>query len=264
MKSIESAASQIRDLVSQARKVLVTTHASAGLDGVAASLALAQSLRSFGKEVILAAPSPLNDTQRALPGSDQFKAGLGPRSLIVSIDYEPGSIQKVSYGTTGNKFNLVVTPGKGKQINADEVDFAYSGGDYNLVIVLDTADPGLLGDIYETEGQAWANLPVINIDRHPANTQFGQVNAIDPEAKSVSEIVARLLLAAKLPFSKETADLLLRGIREATKDFDDAGPGSFEVAAQIKRELQVKETTEQRLVNEPFRKGENLQGVTPA
>lgn len=261
MKTVETAASQIRDLVSQAKKVLVTTHAQTGRDGVAASLGLAQSLRSFGKEVVLAAPGKLSDTQLTLPGADKFQAGLGPRSLIVSLPYQPGSIQKISYGPAEGKFNLVITPAKDQVVPADQVDFAYSGGDYDLVVILDTADPALLGDIYETEGPTWATLPVVNIDRHPANTQYGVVNAIDPEAKSVSEVVARLLLAAKLPFSKETADLLLTGIREATKDFDDAGPGSFEVAAQIKRALITQESTEQRLVNEPFRKGESLHGA---
>lgn len=266
MKTVESSASQIKELLQHARRVLLTTHGQGSLDGLAATLGLADSIKTFGREVIITSANPV-DTAANLAGADKFSQALASKSLTISLDYQPGSIEKVSYGTEGNKFNLVITPSKGHNFSPENVNYAYSGSDYDLVFVLDTADLALLGSIYESEGETWQRLPVINIDRHSANTQYGKVNVLDPEASSTSEIVARLISAAKLPLTKDGAELLLRGIKEATGNFGNAGPGSFERAADLSRIIRGEtrtESTEERLVNEPFRKGEHLKGATGA
>lgn len=261
MKTVESAASQIKELVQHAKKVLLVTRTQASTDGVAATLALAESIKAFGREVVLAVPDKLPENLSVLPGADKFTTNLGPKSLVISLDYEPGSISKVSYGTQGKKFNLVVTPSNGANVTPENVNFSYSGGDYNLVMVLDTADPALLGHLYEQEKETLEHLPVINIDRHPANTQFGKVNALDHEATTTSEIVSRIISATKLPLPKISAELLLLGIREGTTNFQNAGPGSFESAAYLSRKIKGgpgDESTEERLVNEPFRRTDRI------
>lgn len=258
MKNVESSANQFKDLLQSARQVLLLTRTQASTDGVAATLALGRVIRSFGRGVLLATPEKLSDSFNGLPGIQEFKTSVGPKSLVVSIDHEPGSIAKVSYGEEGNKFNLVVTPVAGRQVRAENVNFSFSGGDYDLVVALDTPDLALLGSLYESEAATWEHMPLVNIDRHPANTQFGRVNVLDHEAASTSEVVGRLVVAAKLPLPKDAAELLLLGIREATGNFQNSGPGSFEVAASLARVTRGgrTESTEERLVNEPFRKSE--------
>src|SRR5581483_10502932 len=235
MKNVESAAHQFKDLISSARKVLLLTRTQASTDGVAATLALAEIVKSLGRPVILATPEKLADSFSHLPGVAQFKTSVGPKALVVSIDHEPGSIAKVSYDEQGDKFNLVITPVSGRSVNPENVNFSYSGGDYDLVIALDTPDLALLGPLYEAEAEVWSKLPLVNIDRHSANTQYGLLNAVDHESASTSEVTTRLILAAKLPLPKAAAELLLLGIREATNGFQNAGPGSFETAADLTR-----------------------------
>ncbi len=120
-----------------------------------------------------------------------------------------------------------------------------------------------LGSIYESEKDYWSEIPVINIDRHGANTQYGKINIIDHEAASVSEVTARALLASKINITPEVARLLLTGIKDATSGFDRAGPSDFETAgklSQITSGVKV-ESTEERLVNEPFRRGEQFKSA---
>lgn len=257
MTNVESAASQIKELLQHARRVLIVTRSPASRDGAAASLALFLSVKRFGREVQLVSPGPLSGEAKSLPGSDQFTAGLGPRGLLISLDYEPNSIAKVSYEAAGDKFNLIVTPSNGHSFTAGNVSYSQVGSEYDLVIVLDTAELSLLGDLAEAEKDHWAKIPLINIDRHPANTQYGKVNCLDHEASSTCEVTARLILAAKLPLTSEVAQLLMTGLKEGSNNFQNAGPGTFEAAADLTRIIRGarNESTEERLVNEPFRAG---------
>lgn len=257
MNSPYSSGSQIKDLLQHARQVLLVTKAPATLDGAAACLALAGSIKRFGREVTLVTPGELSEPVRGLPGATLFATSLTPRGLVITLENEPNSVSKVNYETVGNKFNLVVTPAPGHDFTADQVSFAKTGSSHDLVIVLDTADLPLLGKLYEAEQAAWASLPLLNIDRHPANTQYGRVNVLDHEASSTCEVTARIMIAAKLPLPRESAELLLLGIRDASSNFQNAGPGTFELAATLTRHVRGQgsvESTEERLVNEPFRK----------
>jgi nanoRNase/pAp phosphatase (c-di-AMP/oligoRNAs hydrolase) len=250
VNTVENSASQIKELIQHSRKVLLATSAQG--DNIAATLALSESIKQFGREVILVSPNGVEGQQASLPGAQDFTDGVGPRSLVVSLDYQPGSIAKVSYAAEGDKFNLVITPNSGSEVTSNNVSYSYTGAQYDLVIVVGVADLGVLGDLYESEKGVWEKLPVVNIDRRGANTQFGKVNAIDSEVASMSEIVMRLLDSAKLPLPKIAAELLLLGLREASDNFAKATPAIFERAAELARKIEGREglSSEERLVDE--------------
>lgn len=257
MRNVESSGSQFRELLEHAKRVLLVVRANPSADGLAAVLALADSAKNFGKEVILASSEKIASD---LPGTAEFKENLGPRSFIISLPYIPGSIKKIHYGPEGNKFNLAITPGQGHPLTPEGVEFSYSGASYDLVVVLDTPELAVLGGLYEAEKDIWQHLPVVNIDRNQANTQYGQLNVLDTDAVSTSEIVFRLIRASGLPLSKSAAELLLTGLSAATAQFTQANSGIFETAAELARVAQGYErveTSEEKLVNEPFRKKED-------
>ena len=47
--------------------------------------------------------------------------------------------------------------------------------------------------------------PLINFDHHPDNTNFGQVNVVDPETSAVAELVYYFLKFAEAEITKEIA-----------------------------------------------------------
>lgn len=59
----------------------------------------------------------------------------------------------------------------------------------------------------------------INIDHHPTNTRFAQVNLIDPQAAATAEILFDLLPALGLPLDADIATNLLAGIVTDTIGF---------------------------------------------
>lgn len=257
MKNVESSAPQFRELLEQARTVLLVIRANPSLDGIAAVLAMADTIKNFGKEVVLASPEKI---ESSLPGAEGFAEGLGPRELVISLDYVPGSIKKIHYGPEGNKFKFAITPAPGQKVSAENVEFAYTGAEYDLAVVFDTPELSVLGQLYEAEKDTWQGLPLINIDRNPANTQYGQLNVLDTDASSTSALTFRLIKAAGLPLSKLGAETLLLGLREASAGFSQPDPQIFETAAELSRVARGQErveTSEEKLVNEPFRKKED-------
>lgn len=105
---------------------------------------------------------------------------------------------------------------------ADEVVAEPYGRDrYNLLVVLDCGDESRAGHVY-------ANLPeprptIINIDHHITNTYFGDLNLVDGEATSTTEILYGLFLKMGVEITAEIAESLLTGLVTDTLGFGTVG-----------------------------------------
>lgn len=88
---------------------------------------------------------------------------------------------------------------------------------FDLVVSVDCSDRARLGRF--TELPDFTRIPLINIDHHITNLNFGTVNLVDPEASSTAEIVLRLLDVMDIPLSTESATCLLAGIVSDTQGF---------------------------------------------
>jgi len=60
---------------------------------------------------------------------------------------------------------------------------------------------------------------VLNIDHHPSNLGFGDVNWVDARASSCTEMVYRIYKRLKAPFDRDTAMLLYAGLLTDTGSF---------------------------------------------
>ncbi len=87
----------------------------------------------------------------------------------------------------------------------------------DLLIALDCADRERLGKI--AAAPDWQVIPILNIDHHVTNTQFGQVNWVDTEASATSEIVLNLIDHLNIPLTPDIATDLLHGIVGDTLGF---------------------------------------------
>ena len=104
--------------------------------------------------------------------------------------------------------------------------------DYDLAVVLDTGDQPRTGfnDFLET-----TKALVINIDHHPSNTLFGDLNLMDFEASSTCEIMVDLLRRAELPLDAEIAEGLYLGLLTDTRFFQNEKlrPSAFYAAGKL-------------------------------
>jgi len=102
-------------------------------------------------------------------------------------------------------------------------------GDFDAAIVMECSDyarTGVAGlDKYFT----------INIDHHPGNTSYGQINWFDPGAAACAEMVFDVVQALGVPFSAEIAVHVYVAILTDTGSFhfSNLSPRTFDICRQL-------------------------------
>lgn len=90
-------------------------------------------------------------------------------------------------------------------------------GEFDLMIALDSSDIERIG-IVGKYGLAHSRR-VINLDHHPTNTRFGDIQLVVPEAVAAAEVVFDLLRFAGWQLSRDIAFALLAGLVTDTQGF---------------------------------------------
>jgi phosphoesterase RecJ-like protein len=90
-------------------------------------------------------------------------------------------------------------------------------GHFDLLVALDTSDLDRLGAIFLPAQHG--RLPMLVIDHHITNLNFGTVNIIEPTASSTAEIVLKLLKRMAVPITLDIASALLTGVLTDTLGF---------------------------------------------
>ncbi len=90
-------------------------------------------------------------------------------------------------------------------------------GEFDLVVSLDSSDLPRLGDAYDATRLGRA--PILNIDHHITNLNFGAVNWVEPDSASTCQLVLRLADGLGVAITPEIATCLLSGIVMDTRGF---------------------------------------------
>jgi len=85
-----------------------------------------------------------------------------------------------------------------------------------VIVTVDSSDTERLGSLYDEE--IFRSRPVINIDHHVTNTNFGTVNVVQL-LPSTAEIVYALVRRLRAPLDKDVASALLVGLLTDTRCF---------------------------------------------
>ncbi len=88
---------------------------------------------------------------------------------------------------------------------------------FDLVIILDCSDLERVKHLAQIP--AFNEAPLLNIDHHLTNLEFGNVNLVDSSASSTAEVVLELLDYLSVPLDAELATCLLTGIVTDTRGF---------------------------------------------
>jgi phosphoesterase RecJ-like protein len=98
-------------------------------------------------------------------------------------------------------------------------------GEFDAAIIMEC------GDLVRTGVAGLERFFVINIDHHPGNTGFGQINWFDERAAACAEMVYDLVRALGVPLSKEIATHLYLAILTDTGSFhhSNISPRTFDI-----------------------------------
>jgi phosphoesterase RecJ-like protein len=85
--------------------------------------------------------------------------------------------------------------------------------EFDLICMLDCSDKRRLAAFYEDDpSRVDGAYPIINIDHHVTNDNYGVVNIVVPEAAATAEIMAELIKYWGLKLTRTVAQCLLAGI----------------------------------------------------
>lgn len=102
---------------------------------------------------------------------------------------------------------------------------------FEALIAVDTANLARIQSIYK----AYDQLPVLNIDHHPTNTDFGQVNLVYGGLSSTGELMAMVFDELEVELDKEIAEALYIAITSDTNRFqyDSITSETLRLAARL-------------------------------
>lgn len=255
---------QIQNLVTAARRVLVLTHANPSVDTMASSLAIYLALSKMGKDVTIAMESqPLVEVAN-LVGVDQVKTTLAGKNLLLTYKpYNLGDFEKVTYledqgqaGTLDDAFKLTITPRDGFTPEPKNFNFSYTGAAADLIFTVEVLEPTQLGGLYDAN--LMSATPIINIDNHDPNKDYGKFNLVEPDAASISEIVTFFLRAVNAQLDADIAGNLYQGIKAATQNFQapKVAAATFEAAAICLRSGKPKVAPQPQQPQPPIQSGQ--------
>lgn len=228
---------QIVSFIRRASNILVCLPAKPTTDAIASGLAMYSLLQKLQKPAkVVAADFALPDNHRFLPQSEVLDANLSDlRKFVISVDVANTPMQDIHYDVQNNRLNIYLTSQAGQFTNRD-VSTTATDYQFDLVIVLDSRDLNSLGKVFENNADFFHHTPIINIDHHPANEHFGEINSVKVTATSISEMIFELIEHIDLNVLDEfIATNLLTGIISKTKSFktNAVTPRSLAIASHL-------------------------------
>ena len=229
---------QVVEVLKNKHKILLLTHKNPDGDAIGSILALYLSLKKMGKDVMAVCSDPAPAIFNYLADTKEISQNfVSARDFIISLDISKVEADKVMYKVNGDKIDFIVTPSNG-HFTKEMITSGEGGFHFEAIVVLDSTDLERVGTPYEKNPEIFYDVPVVNIDHHAGNDQFGKINLVDITATSTSEILVSVLetLTGDPKFiSDEIATALLTGIITDTNSFQNANttPKSLTVAAQL-------------------------------
>lgn len=228
---------QIFEQIEKAQNILVTFKQEYSGDALTSALAVYLFLKKLDKNVTIAAANWQGSrTFSFLPHLEDIKSEIKTgKKFIISLDTTKTSAKEISYQIKDNELEFIITPEDG-QFKHENISSHTTGHGYDLIIVVASPDLESLGQIYHQNTEFFFNTPIINIDHHPRNEEFGQINKIKITAISTTEIIFELLNSYSADIiDEQIATYLLTGIFTESKSFKTGSltPNSLLVASQL-------------------------------
>jgi nanoRNase/pAp phosphatase (c-di-AMP/oligoRNAs hydrolase) len=231
-------AQQFNNVLKSAKHVLIFMANNTSGDAVGSAWATYFFLKKMDIEATVVVTNGQQSLERfafLTKPDDLIDSLAGARDFVLAFNTKFNKITNVRTERVDEELRVFITPEKGS-IDPRDFSFIPAKFKYDLVIVLGSPDKESLGKVYEENPDIFYEVPVVNIDHHSENDNFGQVNIVDISASSTSEVVAEILqkIDAK-NIDQAMAESLLMGIIEETNSFQkkNTTPKSLRIASEL-------------------------------
>ncbi|HWQ99845.1 MAG TPA: DHH family phosphoesterase [Candidatus Methylomirabilis sp.] len=219
-----TATQQAQELITRSKRILIATRDHAPTDALAAAVACGLYLKKQGKQVDIVVPG--FESKKApsfLRGTNDVRGKMGAmRAFHVTLDVSKTPLGELMYDVKDGKLEITVVP-KEKEWMPSDVTFKNGEDRYDLVIALDCPDQASLGSLAREHAEFLYRTHVVNIDCSSTNEHWGQVNLVDLNAVSTTEVLFNLLESwNRNLIDEDLATALLAGMIARTRSFKTA------------------------------------------
>lgn len=229
---------QLQKILTESKNVLIFLPQNPNGDAIGAGWAFYFFLKKKGIETTIAFGNETGSAEKYqfLPQPENLTHNIsGARDFMISFNTKYNKIMNIKTETENEEFKIFITPEHGS-IDPRDFSFIPAKFKYDLVIALGCPDKESVGKLYEENADMFYEIPVVNIDYHSTNDNFGQINLVSLTSSSVCEILAETLEQID-PYSLDDkiAESLLTGIISATESFQkkNTTPKALQVAAKL-------------------------------
>lgn len=217
---------QIYNQIEKADKILILFPHTKDEDSLAASLSFLLFLEGLNKTVEVVKIKAEDDTDyhdkslSFLPNFDEIDSELkNLKNFIVSLNIKDSKINKIKYSVDENYLNFIISPATGT-FSPEDLHLQAGSFKYDLIINFALPDLESLGKVYDDNVEFFYKTTIINIDNSSSNEDYGQINFIDLNSVSISEIAYYLIKNyRKEIITEDIATCLLAGIIKKTNNF---------------------------------------------
>ncbi len=236
---------EVKTRLPSAQRILIVLPQNLTIDNLAAGLTLFLSLRNAGKSVdIISTGTPLV-SQSNLYGigdvkNEISKAGAG--NFVISLDgvvdttgtlQQVPALENIDWYPENGKLNVVFHIVPGQRFEPKNITSKHEQSGYDMTFVVGCQSLNELGNLFASNSEYFTQGQVVNIDTNPLNAYFGFANAVDPQASSLSEIVAHILPSLTLSIDSDIASNIIAGIYSATNNLTrNVNPDTFMAVSQ--------------------------------
>lgn len=236
----KNALGSLRDELRREEQILVIVRKNPTLDAMAGGLALYLTLSKAGKKVSILCPTEPIVELSNLVGINKVstKQVSSGKDLTIVLPYQKGRIDKISYNIEGDSIHLDVKAGsEGLGFDENQITFLKTGGALSGLLFL--VDVSTIDDVSDILSQKdFEGKRTVNISKFESQIVAGDsLSFVDPEASSVSELVAKIIADIGATLDIDSAQNLMLGISAATNNFQSANvsPLAFEMAGFLMR-----------------------------
>lgn len=234
MAKYDNQIAELKNLLPNAKNILIALPVGVDIDKFAAGLALFLAFEQQGKQVQIVSEDTIRVAQANLFGVDHIKNTIssgsgGDLTIVLEGVVSNGSVpalEKLDWFPEGSNLNLVFHTLPGQTFKPANITPKYgASGGFDIIFTIGAASLDALGSIYSTNSQAFSGH-IVNIDSQAGNTNFGRINIVDSNTSSISEIMTDLIPSLSLPFDSDIASNLLAGIFDATANLSNQKVGA--------------------------------------
>jgi nanoRNase/pAp phosphatase (c-di-AMP/oligoRNAs hydrolase) len=214
---------QIKNQIESAQNILVLTKHNASNETIAASWGLFHFLKNLGKNPTVLDSGPYVEKMKFLSVPEKMeKSIVGARDFVLSFSTKYNKIIDFRTEEKKDAFEIYVTPEK-ETIDPRDFSFIPAKFKYDLIITLGCAKLDDLGPLKEKNSDLFFEVPLVNIDNSNLNENFGQLNLVNLNTSSVSEIVSELAKnLGQQHIDEKCAQCFLTGLLSATGNFQSS------------------------------------------